>query len=154
MYKKYLFKKFIIGLLAASITSAAKMNCKKFNSTTTDIEINKCIENKKGRIISLDIDGLITDELIEKIITLDYLEEFKFYHPSYQEDFDLTPLKNLENLTSLEAVCYRHPKHKSSGSEIKKKSFDGLKKLQKLKIRGCEVLGEQAYIGLTNLKEL
>jgi len=154
MYKKLSLKKLLLGLLAATPISAASLNCKKFKSSNPDATVNECIENSKGKISSLDIDALITDELIAQIITMDALSNFKIYHPSYTDDFDLSPLKKLKKLTSLDIHCYRHPKHRSTGSEIKRNSFDNLKSLQKLKIRGCDVIGDQSYIGLTNLREL
>jgi len=150
---KRVLKHLVLGLLVAS-SNGASMNCKTFRESFPEIGVPKCKENKRGKITEIYLNGILSTKIIKGVSSLTSLETFSFYHDSYQNDFDLSPLSKLEKLTYIDADCYRHPKHRSSGSEIDPHSFDNMKNLEKLVIDGCDIEGEKIFNGLTNLKEL
>ncbi|ORX57947.1 L domain-like protein [Piromyces finnis] len=150
---KFLLKNLGLGLLIASVQRADALNCKEIESTLSGFEIEECVENENNEIIKFKTAGLLTEEVINNISTLDKLEDLNIYHDSYQDNFDLTPFESLENLKSFSIDCYRNPKHRYHGSEIKENSFK-MKNLEKLYLYGCDVMGEDPLSNLTNLKEL
>jgi len=143
-----------VGLLLSIVKGAPLniINCESIKNAISEYDtLYSCTENDNGEITSLNFFGNVKEVILPSLSSMKSLEELIISH-EYYEEIDLSPIKELENLTTLDVSCYSLARKSRYGS-ITKDSLSGLKNLENLYLRGCAISEEEDFTGFTNLKD-
>jgi len=139
MQLKLLLKSLSLGLILTTVQSKfIKYNCDNFKTAIGENdEIKECVQNKNGAITSLTFSGKPNATIIEEISTLTSLVNLQILDQTF-DNLDLQPLNKLKKLNTLHVEC-PYGRQRSRKYNFKNKSFEGLKKVKKLSIRGFTI---------------